>query len=299
MLTSDQSFFERYALHLGVGAFVLMSSFLYGVTIGLQKNAAMALLPRRAAPLFDSTDVRLRRLIPPADAIVTPLGREMTINNHAAEMISIYSDRSATALLEEQAQIWKTQGLKVIASTGKHRGFVLALKGAGEERYFFSAWTVPPQLREKMSAGKLTQGSMSVYDFSPADQASDGGIPEIPIKTGGKGGAVISSLDPGGRTYSSVYTVPGDIRENIEYYRAELETQGWQVLHQNSSLPDQAEPDRADYEVGNLVFNKSGEEIVMLFTPVTNDSSEDMSGPQTVVSITKGTLNIERWRDLG
>ena len=294
MLTTDRSFLERYALHLGVGVFVLMSSFLYGVTIGLQKNAALASLPRGNAPLFDSTEAPLKRLIPPADAIVSPLGRDMTINNHAAEMISVYSDRSAASLLEEQAQIWKTQGLKVIASTGQHRGFVLALKGAGEERYFFSAWTVPPPLREKMSAGRATQGSMSVYDFSPGDPASDGGIPEIPIKTGGKGGAVISSLDPGGRTYSSVYTVPGDIRENIEYYRAELEIQGWQVLHQDSTTPE-----RADYEVGNLVFNKSGEEIVMLFTPLTNDTSEDSFGPQTVVSITKGTLNIERWRDLG
>jgi len=217
----------------------------------------------------------------------------MLINNHVAEMVSFTSERAATKLLDEQKQIWASQGLKVVSSAGQFRGYALGIKGMGEERYFFSAWTVPPALRQKVSAGMSTQGMMSVFTFSPADENSDGSVPGVPMKPGGKGGAIVSSEDPLGRTYSSAYTLPGTISENVDYYRSELQADGWVAVHAEASPFGSREQ-----ESGNLILHKGSEDLVMLFTPKDSESEGGVADIQTVVSITKGPLNIERWRNI-
>ncbi len=283
----NQTSINRRAFQLSVGAFVLLSAFLYGISAGLARNSSKA--HAKFVPFMDDAGTPIAtRLALPAGVSVSPLGREVTINDHPAEIVSFVSSRPAADLINEQIAMWKTAGMKAFGKSGGRRGIALGFNEATGERFSFSAWTVPPQLRAKLSGGSPTQGFMSVSDSQQAGRASDGTVPDVPLKPGGKAGAVFSAVDPGGRTYTGAYTLPGTIGENIEYYRAELGANGWRELNAEAA-PRPA----AGIEVGNTIFQQGGEEIVLLFTPLA-----DANDARTVVSVTRGPINIERWRGL-
>lgn len=308
-------FFRRHAFHIGIGVFVVVMSFAYGLSAGLAKRNGKAFaLPERGvfAPSdFDAGDSRPARLKVPDGVIVIPLGRDITINDQAAEMISFVTERPAKELVEEQMDKWRTSGLTVVGKATNRRGFAIAFQQNGGERYSFSAWSVPPVFRSQMSQGKPVQGMMSVVDGRASGVRTDGTVPEVPLKPGGKGGAVFSSLDGNGRTFSGVYTLPGSVLENIHYYRAELADSGWQEL-----VSDYSQPQGAKFNVGNMIFRKDGEELVLLFSPVApekasgalgaenSDGAEDTAASpasfeeqeKSIVAITKGPLAIENWR---
>ncbi len=287
------SFFRRYAFHLIVGGFILTVSFAYGLSVGLSKrtNVAYAALGAFGENAFQGGEIRRLKL--PAGVHATPIGKEMTVNNHDAEIVSFVTTRSARELAQDQMRIWKASGFKTVGTTGARRGIVLAFDEGRNERYSLSVWTVPPALRGQMSGGNPTQGLMSVSDVGRVGAATgqdDGTVPGVALLPGGKGGAVVSSVDPGGRTYSSVYTNPGTIFDNIEFYRGELAPDGWRELHVEA-----AQPEGAPFEVGNIIFGRGSEQIVLLMTPSRNENS---SGERTTVAVTRGPLEIERWRNI-
>ena len=291
--SESPSFVRRYAFHLAIGTFILVISFAYGVSVGLSKrnsNAYAALSAFGENAFVGGEIVRLKL---PSGVQATPVGREMTVNNHDAEIASFVSRRTATDLLQEQQLVWKAAGLKTVGTAGQHRGFVLAFDRVRNERFSFSVWTVPAALRARVSGGNPTQGLMSVADVGKigADsEPSDGTVPGVALIPGGKGGTVVSSLDPGGRTFSSVYTNPGSIGDNIDFYRGELAQDDWRELHSEDS-----QPENSPVEVGNLIFGRGNEQIVLLMTPSKNDDSDAL---RTTVAVTRGALEIERWRDI-
>jgi len=284
---------RRYAFHLSVGAFILIVSFAYGLSVGLSKrhNNAFAAMSAFGENAFVGGEIVRLKL--PAGVRATPVGREMTINNRDAEIVSFVSQRSANDLLQEQQRVWKAAGMKTFGTSGSHRGFVMAFDRDRNERYSFTAWTVPASLRSSISGGNPTQGMMSVADIGKVgadSEPSDGTVPGVSLIPGGKGGAVISSLDPGGRTYSSVYTNPGTIDDNIDYYRNELSQDDWRELH-----VDDSRPENSPVDVGNLIFGRGNEQIVLLMTPSKSDDTDDL---RTTVAVTRGPLGIERWRNI-
>lgn len=276
-----------------IGSFVLVSSFLYGVSRGLTKEQSQALAAVKSDRLWQGPvrSIELRHLVPPRDVFLSPVGEDILLNNHAAEMVSFVSNRDAVRLLEEQAQRWRKDGLKAILTNGDHRGFVLATNSTSSERYMFSCWTVPEIVRERVSGGYPTMGTMTMMENSPSDPSAAEGIDDVPVRPGGQAGAIFSAKDPAGRTYSTVYTVPEGVRENMAYYRTELEVRGWHEVNTFAGVPNPV-----NYEVGNMIFRREGEELVLLFTPAIKEVDRD--GNNTVISVTKGPLNIERWKAL-
>ncbi|MFN8390295.1 MAG: hypothetical protein U0136_08405 [Bdellovibrionota bacterium] len=290
-------FLRRHAFHLSVGSFVVVVSFLYGISVGLNRKPSSAFASGGSPWALVDTDQTLHRLQLPAGVIAAPMGKDITINNHAAEIVSFVSDRAAEQIVNEQIGRWKQSGMKVVGLAKGKRGFAIGLNEVTQERFSISAWTVPPTMRGSLSGGHSVQGVLQVADTGIAESETVS-VPDVPLMPGGKGGAVFSALDPGGRSYSSVYTNPGSIADSLAFYRNELTGAGWQEL--NSDL---SQPDGSRFEVGNVVFRKDGEEIVLLFSPllqgggVEAPASSDSSPEQkTVLAITRMPMNIERWR---
>jgi hypothetical protein len=291
------TFWQRNAFRIGVGAFVVVTSFLYGISAGLEKKSSRA--TAAVSPLWAYSDAQpvMRRLHLPSGVEAVPLGRDVKINNQNAEIVSFVSNRAADELVNQQMAVWKASGMKVIGAATGRRGLAVAVDMSAGERWSFSAWSVPPELRAVLSGGRPVQGFMEVADMdvSGGGRERDGTVPGVPLMPGGKGGAVFSALDPGGRSYSGVYTNPGSLSDNVAFYRNELSGAGWTELNS-----EQSQPNGARFEVANVIFTRDSEQIVLLFSPSVGaaDASDGDSGEKTVVSVTRGSLNIERWRAL-
>ena len=284
-------FWKRHALEIMVGIFVVVMSFAYGLSVGLAKHRSNAWAD--LAETFDLSleTAPLRRIKLPDGVKAVPLGREVTINNQPAEMVSFVSNRPAKELVDQQMQSWKAAGMKTVGTSTSQRGFVIAFDQANSERYSFSAWTVPPAMRPSMSGGAPVSGMIAVADARSATAASDGTVPDVPLMAGGKAGAVFSALDPGGRSYTGVYTIPATLEESANFYRSELSGAGWSELNSEISTIEGAK-----FEVGNVIFHRGPEQIVLLFSPSRDVRAADSGSEKTVVSVTRGPFNIEQWR---
>ncbi len=261
-----------------VGSFVVVTSFLYGISRGMHGRTAHASADLLST--FSTGDLGLKRLEVPAGTTPVPLGSEMAINGNAAEMLSFTSDRSPQALTEEQMSRWRERGFVVAGKSTVRRGVAFALDRDTGERYSFSAWSVPGPFQSLASQGRPVQGLMSVVGREGSDSSmSLDSVPDVPPMPGGKGGAVISSVDRGARSYSSVYTNPGSLQESLEYYRTELPARGWRERF----AEDNDAVELPSHRSANAVFVRGGEEVVLLMSPLRSDGG----GDRTVVAVTR------------
>lgn len=272
------SFLVRNGFTLIVGAFVILMSFFYGLTRGLQHRPAFA-APDLLTSTRTASELGLQRIELPSGVIPMPLGSDMEVNGLPAEMLSFVTDRSPQRLTEEQMDRWKERGFEVAGKSTVRRGVAFALDRSTGDRYSFSAWSVPGPMQQLASRGLPVQGLMSVVDRADRGDRVQS-VPEVPVLPGGKGGAVMSSVDNGYRSYSAAYTNPGTIAENLEFYRSELGVAGWR--EQFADLHD-AEPLRT-HRNGSAVFHRGGEEVVLLLSPAAENES---GGERTVVAVTR------------
>ena len=261
-----------------VGLSVVVFSFAYGLSVGLKRPRqwAHARAESWETPLDQSTETALlNELGLPAGTEVSRLGRNAMVNNRPATIDSFLSETAPKRILQEQKQFWEAAGFKTVSTQGQHRGVMVGFDPSSQRKLSLSVWTVPNQLRALVSEGKPVQGMLSVVEAEKIGAAQDGQlIPEVPLIPGGKGGAVFRSDDILGESYSSVYSNPGNIEQNLEFYRRELRSGGWS---ENGGLVGTAEQ-----QVGHLTFHRESEEIVLLFSPKRGETEE------TVVAVFRG-----------
>src|SRR5690349_6062672 len=93
-ILTEPRFFQRHGFQLAIGGFILVCSFLYGISAGLGKATSTA--HAKFVPFTEDGGVpALSRLTLPAGVVASPLGRDVTINDHPAELVSFVSGRAA------------------------------------------------------------------------------------------------------------------------------------------------------------------------------------------------------------
>lgn len=261
-----------------VGTFIVVTSFLYGLFAGLRgdRSLAFATLGDRVWETLWDTGPGLERLQLPRGVIASPMGNDVRINDRAGEVASFVTKRAPQEIVNEMKLLWEQRGARVLAFATERRGFALAVNFSTHERQLLSVWSVPPTVRQELSSGYPVQGIVSLIDFAEHTAVpGDGEVPEVPLPEGGKGGAVFSALDAGGRSWSGVYTVPGKVEEVLDFYTDELRSRGWRLMDRQDPAGESLR-----MSVGSLRAARGSEEIVLLVSPRTADDA--------VVSVNRG-----------
>lgn len=269
----------RFAFHLYVTTFVVVTAFIYGLSAGLNKKIEPAFATLgfgEGAKISDELAARL-----PQGVTALPVGDEVSINGKPSELVSFFTNRKVRGIVRDVVREWKKDGLKVLQMTTGQRGIALGFDEVLGKRYALTVWVVPPPMRGFTGTNKKVQGILTVQNEAASPTSSDfelnGEVPGVSIMPGGKGGAVVSSRDPGGRSYSSVYTNPGSISMNLSFYRAQLAPQGWEEL---SGDYDQTEAKGH----GHLRMQRGRQELNLLFSPVRGSAGME----KTVVMVSIG-----------
>jgi len=253
----------RYWVHIAVSVFVIAASFLYGIQHGLSTKVqpANAALGPAGATMLDAEQVaKVTSEFGLARGLkLIPMGHDVSINGRKADVLSFITSRGIRDLTREQRAIWQSRGLKVHDfSTGK-RGVIFARRLGTDEFLSFIVWHTPHNLRKVASIPAAVQGvvSISTREIDPDADFSEhrGEVPGVSMMPGGRAGAVFSARDFGGKTYSSVYTVPADLSAAMFFYETDMKLQGWRPGGKTT-----------DEKQGALTFRKNKEELVLLFS---------------------------------
>ena len=266
---------SRVRFQVIIGLAVVLLSFLYGLGSGLNKKIGVAHARPSAVDQFvDSDSAKIpARLTLPRGVKVSPVGSEVTINNRSADVVSFVSARGVEKLIEDQRALWRKRGLEESGMATARRGVAVGIDRKTGTRYSATVWVVPPTIRKAVSGGLPVQGMLVAIDQQESSSVNDSGVqgvstesinqgevPGIPTRPGGRGGAVFSSNDPSGRTFSGVYTNPGNVIDNVAYYREALTLSGW--AEDSANFHGDAEKG-----VGDMVFSKDEHEASLIFAP--------------------------------
>ena len=278
--------------HAAVGAFVIVSSFVYGLVHGLSKQAELANAARSPEQMYPALSSGSPTNWPldyplPRGIKVVPMGDRIAINGKSADIVSFTTDKSVRRIVGEQMDLWTDAGLKAIAAKGPARATAIAFDTLSGKKLTMTAWLVPQKLRGQISSGHPVQGIVAihhgVYEGMADPEETDGEIPGVPVMDGSDKGAVFSSLDRGGRSYTAVYTNPGSVRENLLYYADAMAALGWTL-----KTPINLSP-----KIRTAKFHREQQEASLLFAPAGN--SEDYDDVQTVVTVIVAPL-LEAYR---
>ncbi|MBL7661919.1 hypothetical protein JNK13_04110 [bacterium] len=206
---------------------VICLSFAYGLVRGLR--APQVALAREYYPVTND-EVEISDLVSGIE--LERVGSGATrINGKPVELYRVLSERNPAMILRQQEERWKQLGFQTAGIVDRQRGVLVARDLATNERYAFMLWTVIPKMRQEYSSGYRTTGFVSkgAAEISAVTQDFElqGAVPNVPIPTGGQGGAVMVSQDLGNTSYHSTYTLPGNISENLDFYRRELIGNGY------------------------------------------------------------------------
>ena len=275
--------------YLAVGTFVTVSSFLYGLSAGINKRIA------EATGVSSHYTMRLtgypsdKEILLPTEVYPSALGKEVQINGRAGAIEVFVTNRDVRSLLSEQISLWESQGYTAAGKTDRERGVALARDATSGKRFWATAWVVPATLRESVSQGFAVQGISAAFPdnefVNRSSLSAEGEVPGVPLRQGGRSGALFSALDPGGRSYTGSYTLPRDVADNIAYYRSVLEGEGWQLI---AGVYDVSRPD-----IGALTMTRDGEELSLLFAELAARTTGRLL-PETVLTVTRsssGALN--------
>lgn len=230
---------------------VVVCSFFFGVARGLSKHG-----PTAHASLFEV--VSEEPTMPLAAGIsATQVGRNVLLNGREASVVNFVSDRPLSEVVSEQAALWRSFGFRAAGGAPGGRGIALAFHPQSGEKYSLVAMRVPNGLSRE---GERTKGMILFSGGGWVDPSeSEGVIAGVPLMPGGRGGAVVSAHDPGGRSKTASYTNPGTVKENLRFYRERLHGVGWQEVHGFSG-------EERGGEFGSLSLVREGEELTLLFS---------------------------------
>ncbi len=258
---------SRLYFNLMIGGLVVVVSFVYGLASGLNKRLEYAhavdshLFYDASGPAQWSPT--LKNLYIPRGAEVEPIGSKSQINGREVEMVSFYSDRTIDDLLAEQVSYWKSIGLKAFGTVAHRRGIAVALDEKTNDKHSMTVFIVPPSVRKFIAHGKTVQGIVTMMSGDDTGTFNVEGVPGVPVMPGGRSGAVFSSEEVGGRSFSGLYTNPGTIEINRNYYKDIMLSSGWQVV---SSLNDSVIQGSNILGVDSLEFSKKDKDLTLLFS---------------------------------
>ncbi|MBP9837586.1 MAG: hypothetical protein KBC84_02620 [Proteobacteria bacterium] len=259
-----------------VGSFVVVCSFAYGISAGLKKNSALAYAKLNSQFSFQEENFNPLNIALPERVEAVGMGKDVQINGMSAEVFSFYSDESVESVVRGFLDSLNRESVKIIFNTvGQKRALISGISERNKKRYLLNVWAVPSNLQEVSSRGKRTTGMMEITDLTNGfqRQSNESMIPEVPLMTGGKAGAVFSSEDlDRKRSSTTVYTNPGSIQENLDYYSEILKEQGWYL--ESSPLPQSVN----NKIFSNLVFHRNKDELILLLSQSEN---------KTVMNVTK------------
>ena len=277
----------RLGFSLLICLFVVVVSFLYGLSVGINKNSQQAFASRFAwENVFSKSRSRIEL---PAGVTAVSLGEEIEINGKPGEVVSFRTDRPAKEIVEEQATKWKARGDRVVAYATSHRGFAIGYSLERGERFSISTWFVPEPLRVGVLAGSPVQGMISIVDMGKTLAAEERGeLAGIPLMPGGQSGAVFSAKEGNSRSYSGVYTNPAGVSESMVFYTNELSKSGWRIDEQKDAKSGRWR----ENDIGSLRFVKDKNELTMLFSLVEKEGKNSNGPERTVVSINLSPLKF-------
>jgi len=274
---------NRLLFGLLVGTLVLVCAFSYGLVSGLKRTGVLAhasgKLGTQASGLVGLA--RGHHVFPTErPSLLTAIfadvggvkyqsiGNDVRINGAPAESFDLFSRRSVKSLLAEYKEVLFRKGFSTNGLATKKRGVLLAWDGERKTRIAITAWLKPPGQRGEDGA---VAGQMSVMFTGSGERAGlPGEIPGIPPLPGGKKGAVFSSVDQGGRSYTVSYTNPGDLGQSLAFYREVLSGSGWELVENFDEVET----------TGSLRFRRLDEEALLLFSQLT-----DARQTQAVVTV--------------
>ena len=265
--------------------FVLVVSFLYGLVKGLHPEltlaSAFSLAPFDEVTESDLVQYQPRRIAAARGLEFTPLGRNVRLNGKDAEMLFFQSHRDVEDIVDEQVQIWESRGLVTSGKTGPQKGVGVATNTRSGERYLITAWTVPEGERAEISQGRQTQGVLSVATSALTALANPDGVlgivPGVPLMPGATAGALFSSEESDGRSYTSAYTAHVDVATAAEFYRTTLQSGGWKLLTPEESILENHTM---------LQFIRNEELITLLFSGIV-DEVKSRSSYETLITVTR------------
>ena len=254
-----------WQFNIFVGLFILVCSFVYGLSKGVTDvKPAFASLSHFGG---DEPISKEALAFLPRGVKAKPMGHNMKVNGKASEMISFQTNRKVKDLLSEATKIWEYIGLEVAGMATGKRGLIVATTPNQGLKISMNAWLVPGKFRRQVNEGYRVQGSLTISPTVEADGTMaerSGLVPGIPTLPGGRGGAVVSSDDPAGRSYSGTYTNPGTVEQSFEYYAGLMPQSGW-VYDEGIVQPD----------YGYLRFVKGNKEISFLISPSQSSDTEE------------------------
>lgn len=266
------------------GTCVVLGSFIYGLSLGFSKQlqpANAALGKQQNGSVFGELGDLPPQLTNLPDGIkIIPMGNDVTINGKAVALTSFVTSRNIKGLMQEQVSKWEALGFITFGATTEKKGIAVAFNKETGERWLISAQLIPAPLRAAVSYGYAVQGKIAMAaavggEVERPDERT-GVIPGVPLMPGGQGGAVWSSEEAEGRGYSGVYTNPGTVLENVEYYAETLVQSGWDLqdkqLNANVKKP-----------FAQLSFRRDREELVLFVVPA--EGPKDISKGKTVVTV--------------
>jgi hypothetical protein len=251
---------------------VLSLSFVLGLVLGLRKNAPPAYAA--AAPAYRPGALKLKFLLPQG-LDITPIGEKSTLNGRPAQTVSFRSSRGVREILGEQVKLWESAGYKAFNGGTNAQGAAVAVDTATGARYTITAWSVPETLREDGVNGQTAGIAAFVEggEISGHDPERQGQIKGIPPMPGGGAGALFSTAEEDGRSQTTVYTNPGKVEQNVQFYHQLLYSSGW--TSQNGQMLD------AEKGAAALQFSRYTDELTLLFSEKRSSST-----PKTVVVVT-------------
>ncbi len=227
---------NRLIFQMELCAFVVVLSFLYGLSVGLSRKAPQA---HAFSPSFSGADILTDNSeeVTPVESLalipelkLVPIGRDLEVNGRKSDAMMFYSNFAVPAIIEKQSLLWKSRGVQVFSKSSRNRGLAFGFDPLTESKYSIVSWIIPPSLQKHLSPEYRVQGFVAFSDGSLGDLDFDhrqGEIPEVPLIPGGRAGAVVSSNDRGGKSITGSYTNPGSVSDNISFYQTAFQGSGW------------------------------------------------------------------------
>ena len=207
----------------------------------------------------------------------TQLGRNVRLNGGAAAAVSFASERPLAEVIRDQAALWRSLGFHAAGEVPGRKGIALAFHPHSGEKYSLVGVELPRGIAPSLDAARRSQG-LIVYaagGWRNGEEAG-GALPGFPLMPGGRGGAVVSAQDPGGRTQTASYTNPGGVRESIEFYREALAREGWREVDGFSGA-------KRGTAFGSLTVRRERQEATLLFS--SEGSTEQLGGKERTTAI--------------
>ncbi|MCC6932489.1 MAG: hypothetical protein IT292_04450 [Deltaproteobacteria bacterium] len=264
----------RFRMNMLVVIGVLVLAFSFGLISGYQKQARALHMAGDELLLEDLAEPGI---FMPKGLLTSRIGNQTTINTQDARVLSFFTKRPVKEIIDDQTAIWKAQQIETYGIVSPTRGTVVGKDKSGN-RYSVVVWQIPPTLKKGELKDFFCQGIFTSFNAAALKSSSSyNNELEIPVRENARGGVVFSSQDLVGKSLTTTYINPGDLKDNQLFYRQALQQQGWILVGQQDFREN-------DIEMTRDEFSKDNTTITVL---ITENSLLKQSQLTSTVNVTK------------